>query len=76
MSGGEHFESAYAMAEVLFGAGDRAGAERELRRWGGPDVRPGPRRVAAEVLAPLLASQGRGREGRAGHLAEVPARAA
>ena len=72
VSGGEHFESAYAKAEVLLGAGDRAGAERELRRWSGPDVRPGPRRVAAEVLAPILASQGRGREGRESFLAVIP----
>jgi tetratricopeptide (TPR) repeat protein len=73
VSGGEHFESAYAQAEVLFGAGDRAGAERELRRWSAPGIPPGPRRVAAEVLAPILASQGRGREGREAFLAVIPA---
>ncbi len=72
VSGGEHFESAYAKAEVLFGAGDRAGAEQELRRWTAPDVRPGPRRVAAEVLAPILASQGRGREGHEAFLSVIP----
>ena len=60
VSGGEHFESAYAQAEVLFGAGERAEAERRLRRWLVPDVSPGTRRVAAEVLAPLLALQGQG----------------
>ncbi len=64
VAGGEHFETAYAQAEVLVGAGDRAEGERSLRKWLAPDVRPGPRRVAAEVLAPLLAMQGRAREGR------------
>jgi tetratricopeptide (TPR) repeat protein len=64
VSGGEHFESACAQAEVLFGAGDRAEGERSLRKWLAPGVRPGPRRVAAEVLSPLLAMQGRAREGR------------
>lgn len=63
-SGGEHFEAAYALAEVLFGTGDRVEAERALRRWLAPGVSPGPRRVAAEVLGPLLAMQGRAREGR------------
>ena len=64
VSGGHHFESSYARAEVLLGAGDRAEGERSLRRWLEPGTRPGPRRVAAEVLGPQLAMQGRAREGR------------
>jgi tetratricopeptide (TPR) repeat protein len=64
LAGGEHFESSYAHAEVLFAAGEREKAERSLRRWLEPSVAPGPRRVAAEVLAPLLAYQGRAREAR------------
>ncbi len=72
VSGGEHFESAYAHAEVLFGSGDRDEAERSLRRWLSPRSSPGHRRVAAEVLAPLLALQGRAREGREVFLALAP----
>jgi len=64
ISRGEHFESSYAQAEVVFGAGDHAEAERSLRTWLSPTAGPGQRRVAAEVLAPLLALQGRAREGR------------
>ncbi|MBS1111704.1 MAG: serine/threonine protein kinase, partial [Anaeromyxobacteraceae bacterium] len=55
ISRGEHFESSYAQAEVVFGAGDHAEAERSLRTWLSPTAGPGQRRVAAEVLAPLLA---------------------
>ena len=73
LSGGEHFESVYAQAEVLFGAGEHAEAERMLRRWLVPNVSPGHRRVAAEVLAPLLALKGRAREGREIFLAVTPA---
>ncbi len=72
LSGGEHFESAYAHAEVLFGSGDRSEAERSLRRWLGPGASPGHRRVAAEVLAPQLALQGRAREAREVFLAVTP----
>ena len=43
VSGGEHFESAYAQAEALFGAGDRAEGERSLRKW----LAPGSGRVRA-----------------------------
>ncbi len=71
VSGGEHFEAAYALAEVLFGTGDRVEAERALRRWIAPGVSPGPRRVAGEVLGPLLAMQGRAREGRDAFLAVI-----
>ena len=60
VAGGEHFESAYAQAEVLFAAGDRAEGERSLRKWLAPDVRPGPRRVAAEVLARPAGDAGAG----------------
>jgi tetratricopeptide (TPR) repeat protein len=75
LSGGEHFESAYAQAEVLFGAGENAEAERMLRRWLVPGVSPGHRRVAAEVLAPLLALKGRAREAREVFLAVATAEA-
>ena len=75
ISRGEHFESSYAQAEVVFGAGEHAEAERSLRRWLTPAASPGQRRVAAEVLAPLLALQGRAREGREVFLAVAPVEA-
>jgi tetratricopeptide (TPR) repeat protein len=71
ISRGEHFESSYAQAEVIFGAGEHVEAERSLRRWLTPAASPGPRRVAAEVLAPLLALQGRASEGREVFLSEA-----
>ncbi len=64
VAGGQHFEASYALAEVLFGLGQPALGERELRRWLQAGTAPGPRRVAAEVLAPLLAHLGRVREAR------------
>jgi tetratricopeptide (TPR) repeat protein len=63
VSGGHHhFESSYAYAEALFGAGYRAEAEEELRQWLQPGADHGQRREAAEILSTLLAAQGRGRE--------------
>ncbi|HET8724489.1 MAG TPA: protein kinase [Anaeromyxobacteraceae bacterium] len=73
VAGGSHFESSYALAEVLFGLGQPDLGERELRRWLAPGTSPGPRRVAAEVLAPLLAQQGRAREARAALVAGLGA---
>jgi len=75
ISRGEHFESSYAQAEVIFGAGEHAEAEKSLRRWLTPDASPGQRRVAAEVLAPLLALHGRAREAREVFLAVAPVEA-
>jgi tetratricopeptide (TPR) repeat protein len=60
--GGQHFESQYALAEILAAAGDPAAAEGELRRWTAPASAPGERRVAAEALPVLLAAQGRRQE--------------
>ncbi len=56
---GTHFESSYALAEVLARAGRWGEAERELRRWLGPEVDAGSRRIALEYLPVMLASQGR-----------------
>jgi serine/threonine protein kinase len=56
---GTSFEASYALAEVLAHAGRFAQAERELRRWTGPDAEGGDRRVALEYLPVLLATQGR-----------------
>jgi tetratricopeptide (TPR) repeat protein len=64
VSGGHHFESSSAQAELLFGAGRHAEAEAELRQWLRPEAEAGQRRVAAEILSTLLAAQGRGREAR------------
>jgi tetratricopeptide (TPR) repeat protein len=63
-SGGVHFESSCAYAEILFLAGRRDEAEQELRRWLRPSAAPGQRRVAGEILAVQVAAQGRRREAR------------
>jgi tetratricopeptide (TPR) repeat protein len=62
VSGGHHFESANALAEVLASAGRLGEAEGVLRPWVGPATSPGARRQAVEMLSVVLAEQGRVRE--------------
>jgi len=60
--GGQHFESAYALAEILFATGEHGAGEVEIRRWMAPSTPAGDRRIAAEFLPVLLAAEGRRRE--------------
>jgi eukaryotic-like serine/threonine-protein kinase len=64
VSGGDHSESSYALAEVLASAGRLAEAEAELRRWLRPEFPAGVRRQAIERITVVLAEQGRVREAR------------